>query len=422
MAIPSESDLQTQIGNVVDILETFREYCGTNTPNFIGQQDDVVSSLESDYATPVLTGVSAFRGTLNSAMGQAGGMLTPLFTTYGQVIDAAETDTQAIISRLYQHFIDNSLSVKTRGFTYGAVSAGTNTGDGTIYRLNTDENDLDIENVLPEGHTAECVADKYSGATGGEEVFEFRGSDPAIDSLKLNGSGLVSNLRAVTARDSLTGNSSFTFYSGTPAAPTNITDWTVGGNIANFQIDTTNYYRNDPSDGDAPASLMFETNDSVTQKFAVKNITLDPATPYSVHIYYNREVGTADGTLTLTFCGVTTSVVLGAQTGWNRLEIPLTGGNPWMNVFNTTTDNMQVKIELSGSTTGTLLVDDLIFVPWQNFGGLFYLPVGGPVKFLLEDSFTWTDTATESVLQRWFWRGLGRYLPHAAVPTWADPT
>jgi hypothetical protein len=424
VASPSLAEVETQISNVARIQDNLRQYCGTTaSTNFIDNQDTLVQSLETDYAGSVTGALDGMRAALNSAVISGASVMNPLFTTMGQVIDAPETDTQAIITRLYTYMIDNAYAVTSRGFTFGTPAAGgSNSGDGSITRLTVDENGLDIENTTPELEKAEIVADQFSGSQEGEQVFQFIGSDPAIDQLKIAGSGRVQNIRCVTSRDSVIGNASFTNYQGTTAVPTSITDWTVG-TIADVEIDTTNFYVADPSDGGVPAALKFTGNTDVAQAFTVRNVTLDPFIPYKAHIWYNREVGTGDGTLTFTFCGVSASVVLAAQTGWNKLEITV-GQNCWFKNFNTSAADMQVKVELSGNTTGSVLVDSVIACPFSSFDGLYYLCEGGQTPFLVDDSFSWTDSATEAILQRFFWINFGRYLPHATggSVTWADPT
>lgn len=422
MSSPSRAEVETQISNVVKILDEFRLYAGVNSDNFLAEEDTLVQSLETDYAPELMSAVAGFRSSLVGAINSGASMMSPLFMQMGKVIDAPETDIQTILTRFYEYMNDNTLAVKSRGFTFGSVSAaGGNVGGGTIKRLTSDENAYDIENCTPEGKKAECVSDANSGANKHEEVFQFLGSDAEKDSLKITGSGITSQLRAVSARDSVTGNSSFTRYTGTTVAPTAINDWDVGASIANFQIDTSNYYRTDPSDGGSPASLVFETDDYVSQAFTVRNININPAVPYYCSIAYNRQVGSGDGDLTLTCGDQTATVALSAQTGWNLLEIAI-GTKSWLKTFNA--ESPGVKIELASNTTGTVLVDDLIFTPFQRFDGLWYLPLGDATPFLRLDEFSWTDSATESILQLWFWKALGRYLPHATGGsiTWADPT
>ena len=423
MSSPTQAEVETQISNVVRILDNFRIYAGvTGSTNFLDNLDTFTQSLETSYAAEATAAMQGFRSSLVSAINGGGGMIAPLLSQMAQVIDCPETGTQEIITRLYDYMVDNSQAVTSRGFTYGSVTmGGGNVGTGTIKRLTTDADGYDIENATPEVKVANCIRDAHSGAIRNEEVFQFLGSDANRDNLLISGSGAVSTINAVSARNSLPGNPSWTLYSGTTSVPTALSDWTVGSNIANFEIDTTNYYRDDPGDGGTPASLKIKADDSVTQAWTVRNITLRPNTPYYCAVAYNRQVGAGDGTLTLTCGDQTASVVLSAQTGWNLLEITQ-GVKSWLKTMNATTPVM--KVELASRTTGSVLVDDLIFAPYVAFDGLWYLPLGGATPFLRDDTGTWTDSATEAILQRWFWQALGRYLPHATggSVTWADPT
>jgi hypothetical protein len=421
---PTQTEVETQISNVARIQDNLRQYAGTTaSTNFISNEDTLIQSLEGDYTGNLMTAMDGMRGALNGCIISGASVMNPLFTTMGQVINAPETDTQSIITRLYQFMIDNSQAVTSRGFTFGTPAAGgSNVGDGSLIRLTADENGLAIENTTPEAKEAKVVADQFSGTQEGEQVFQFIGSEPNKDQLLIQGSGKISNLRATTSRDSVIGNASFTNFQGTAAVPTSLTDWTVG-TIADVELDTTNFYVPDPSDGGNTAALKFTGNTTVTQAFTVRNVTLDPYMPYKAHLWYNRQVGTGDGTITFTFCGVSASVVLAAQTGWNKLEIAI-GTDCWFKNFNTGVDDMKVEIELSGNTTGTVLVDTVMCMPWQSFDGEYYFIEDGQTEFLFDDVYTWTDSATEAILQRFFWINFGRYLPHATggSVTWADPT
>lgn len=403
------------------ILNNLLQYAGvTALTNFLWTEDQVTENLETNYGPELLAAVQGFRSNLNSAMESAGSMMIPNFTDLGAAIDAPEKNIQSIFTRLYTQMADASLAVQTRDITYGAVAAGgSNVGTGTIFRLNADERAFDIENCTTEAKEAECVADAHSGASLQEEVFSINGSDSERDRLKITGSGAISSIRSMSARDSLLGNASFTNFSGTLAVPTAITSWTPSA-IADFEVDQTDFYRTDPSDGGNSASLKFKDNASVEQLWTVRNITLNPGVPYWCCLAFNRQVGTCDGTLTLTFGDQTVSVVLAAQTGWNILQIPA-GAQNWMRTFNSSAPTL--KIELTLRTTGTLLIDDVMFTPFQLFDGLWYHCQGATTAFLLEDEFSWTDTEVGSINQYWFYRTFGRYLPHGTggAVTWVDP-
>ena len=428
MAAPTQAEVETQISNVIRLWQNFRNYASvTASTNFIDNEDTLVQSLEGEYIPELMGGIARFRSTLAAAMGLPGSAIAPLLSEMGRVINAPERGTMAIFSRLYDFMADNSQAVTSRVFTFGTITAdGSNVGDGVINRLTTDARGYGIENCTAEAKEMMVIADQYSGATEYEELFQFTGSDAEKDNLRVTGSGLVSAIRAVSAADSLTGNSSWTNFAGTTAVPTSITDWTPGADIANFEIDQTNFYRGDPDDGDTPASLKFTANDYVEQKFSVRNVTLSPSVPYWCSIAYNRQVGSGDGDLTLWMGDQYKTVTLASETGWNLLSIDL-GTSNWLRTFNSS--DPSIKINLASNTTGTVLVDDLIFTPMQPFDGTFWLPVGGPVNFLYVpgtgDKFTVTDTeAGTAILQYWMWRAYGSYLPHATggSVTWADPT
>jgi hypothetical protein len=213
-------------------------------------------------------------------------------------------------------------------------------------------------------------------------------------------------------------NPSFSQYTGTAAVPTDLTGWVVTS-LANILVDTANYYRD--FDGDTvPAALQFKTNNKIVQNFNVQNLKLEPYTPYYCQIAFNRQIGTCDGTLTLRLGNTSVNVVLAAQAGWNILRIPI-GQYNWL--FNFNKEDPTFEVELSGRTAGTLLIDDLIFGPYQFFDGCYYAPVGGATPWLLDDIFTFLDTETGAKIQECIRQLYGLFLPHSTGGgiTWADP-
>jgi hypothetical protein len=432
MASPTEAEIKTQVQAVIRIWEQFRKFVATHTAagsttdvgaNYLAMEDTLFQSLESNYVPDIVNGIRGFRGTLNSAIQQAASATTPLWIEYAKQIStgAPETDIQSALTRIYDHYAANSKRVTSRQFTFGSVTAGgSNAGTGTINRLTKDERNFDIENTTADIKTLNCISDASSGADQHEEVFEILGAAPEPDLLKITGSGKRGTVRALSARDSLLSNSSFSSRTGTDVAPTAITDWTVTTDIANFQLDATNYYRGFPGDS-TPRAVLFETNDKLTQAFTVRNIQLNPNTPIYAQLAYNRQVFAGDGTLTFTVGNVSANVVLAAQTGWNILRIAI-GQNNWHRQIDK--QNPVVSIELSGNTTGDVLVDDVIVAPYTPFDGLWYAAVGGATPFLRNDTFSFTDTEVGAILQHWLWRSYGRYLPHSTggSVTFSEPS
>lgn len=425
MPTPSEAELQAQIGYAVKLLNETLKYGSANTPNVVGMVDTLVQAMETDYSSEVSAGVQALRSSIAAAAspGTARRILDPYLRDYARLRDFPDTDPFAILDRLYDDFIARSKTVQKRAFTFGSVSAGGgNVGTGTVLRMTKDRNALDIENASPDVWTALCVADEFSGGRKHEEVFEVRGGDASRDRLEQLGTGTLLRVPGISGRDSqqLVRNPSFDQLDGSLiTAPDSIPGWTVAGAVGNLELWESNYYRGFEGDGGTQRSLLFETNESISQALSVRRAQFDPRRPYVCQIAYNREVGSGDGTLTLTLGAVSKAVVLAAQTGWNILKIDL-DDDGWYDKFGETA--LDLTIALASRTTGTLLVDDLILAPMANVGGTFAAIVGGATPFLRDDTFTWTDTVTEAILQRWFVRAYSKYLPHAtSSPTWAEP-
>jgi len=425
MASPTRGELETQLSNIFRVLDEFRRYAHVNAENYLGHEDTLTQSLEGDvpFARDVLDGLASFRESLASAIVLGESMTTPILRAYMRLIQEPETEPQEMITRIYQYMVDNSLSVNSRSITFGAVSAGgSNVGDGTINRLTVDENNEPIENVHVELKTFRCIQDEHSGANEHEEVFEVRGETREPDDLFVSGSGLISTIRSWSARDSLLSNPSFSSVTLSGTSITTLTDWTVSGS-GNLTTATgaANIYRDFVGD-DTPRSLQFDDNERISQNLNVNNITLQPNVPYYLQLAYNRAVGSGDGNLVLRFGSQSVTVALSAQAGWNILRIAI-DQNQWFDNFNE--EDIDVEIELNSRTTGTLLVDDVILVPYEQLDGAWYCMVGGATPFLREDTFTYTDTeGTYAIIQNWFARIYGRHLPSddGGSETWSDPS
>lgn len=420
MGAPTEADIQDQIGKVCKIYDEMRKFGHVNSPNMLQMEGDLIAAIEGDYSPETLSGWSTVRASYAALMEQAATSLTPLLRTYAQNIGTPETDAQSILTRLFRHFTDNSLTVETRDFTFGTITAGgSNVGNGTVNRLTTDENGDDIENQTADAKTVECIGDEHSGASvEGEERFNVRGTTALRDRIEIAGSGLSAEIRAITARDSrqLLQNPSFDQFEGTVTVPTAVTGWTPTSDIGNFQLNTTTY--RDPFNLTTPYSLQIDTNDTLSQNFSVKRAQFNPSVPMYLQIAYNRAAGSGDGTLTLHLGSQSTAVVLAAETGWNVLRIAL-GTKNWFKNWNQ--EDPTVAIQLSGNSSGYVLVDDIVFFPMSLFDGAWYSVVGGSTPFLKDDIFTWTDSEVGSIIQVWLHRIFQRYLPHSGSPSWSDP-
>lgn len=435
MASQTEAQVKTEISDRCAVLQELSKFCGINASgnisNYVAREETAQDDPAGDYTVQSNQAMkSGIRGPLAGAVGSptALSVLGPLFLNYA-LVDATvpETDPSAAFLRIRRRYVLNNFSVKSRNITYGSFSAASNIGSGVINRLTVDEDGFDLENCHVEAKAAECIADSAQGGTAPhEEKFQFRGATKKIDQLQITGSGWLSEVSAVSARNNpFNNNPSWDSLDGSSITSlTSLPGWTVGAEgISNYNLDRTNYYRDFQGAVD-PAALKFLNNGSVEQLFSASNVSVVQNQPYYTQIAFNREVGACNGTLWLSVGSASVSVNLTSQTGWNILRLPLTR-NCWPKNFANSTAP-KVKIVLTGRTTGTLLIDDFIFAPMAFVDGTYALPVGGATKFVANshDRFTVTDTfvGSDSVNQQWFWRAFGLVLPGNKVggETWTD--
>jgi hypothetical protein len=430
--LPSESQLQTVWSNLVAKFEAVRTFALTNSPNYVTLDNSLSDSLYPDHATAMTAAMAAARSRLNAMLGTPAAVseFGPLLTTYARVLGVPEVNAQGIIDEIVRHFAANGYTVKSRGITFGSVSAGgSNVGTGTVHRLTVDEYGGNIEAVYAEAKTVRCIRDEHSGAQKHEEVFELRGTALLKDDLENTNSGFVGQARAMSglSTSAYLSNPSFDSISGgTDAAPTGITGWDAD-TIADFQVtrNAGEYYR-DYVGATSPGALMFEANNGIEQELSTRAVTWDPKVPLYCQCAVQR-VASCDGTLTLSLGGVSKAVTMSTLTNgaWNILRLDL-DADAWYKNWNGET--LKLRIALASRTTGTCNVDDVIFQPMTRFGsqvnGTWVAVVGSPTPFLRDDVFTFSDTdGGTGKIQRWVFRAFGRYLPAtSATPTWADPS
>lgn len=412
MASPSESEIIALFQAIVHLEEETREFAEDDAVNALLLIDTIEQSLETDFAGQITTALDSYRGDVSASLTRSSALLTPLLRTWAKFIDVPERDAQGMLDRLYDHFIDTGQRIASRIFVFGAaVAGGSNAGDGVLNRLAENEDGLCIENAHSETKTVVCTSDQTSGADKHEEIFEIRGGAAGKDALEVSGSGRTTEIKALSARDSILGNPSFSRFSGTIAALTALTDWTPTTALSNFTLDETNFYRDFVGDT-TPRSVIFGANDTLSQAMSVRRRSLSPGVPYFFQVAYNREIAGADGTLTISLGTQSVSVALAAQTGWNILVLPV-DKNLFYKNFNE--QDLDVSIQVSGGATFGLRVDDVILAPMTQVDGTWWALVGGATPFLRDDEFASTDSesSTYGVIQRWLWRSFGRYLPQA---------
>lgn len=451
MSNPSRATLQTAWANVLKLIDEARRYGGgsssslpsPNATNWVTLQNTLETALAGDFLDELENGVQQARANLASIIspGLSAAMQRPFLKQYCKSVIGRTnlSDDATMWQEMYKYFIDNSLRVQSRAFTFGTPAAGTNTGNGQILRLTKDRYNFDIENGYVDSKRAICILDENTGTGRGQEVFELKGQATARDELERSGSGLTGTLTGLTPDDSLLNNPAFRIFGGTAGtdAPTSLDGWTstdiTGASLAysfsNYGILQTSgsTYRNIPSDGSTgtAGNLQMKVSSRITQKLTVRGTELNNDTPYLLVVVWNAALGSANGTLNLRMGSLTTTVTLTGQANWNVSTVPNPlGQGCWYRNF--AQADLQIQIEFI-RTSGTLNVAEVMLVPGTQFDGSWYwaLPATASAytQWRVLDSYTWPDIATgNAVLQSHFHRAFGIYLPHSngSSITWAQ--
>ena len=445
---PTETEIQTQWANAIDVIETLRAQFDDTIAGASGKLDTLMQALEGEYLPSELTNyAAATRNSMSDLVspGIANSIITPVLYEYARILaaDAAggfgsSYRTPADIFRaLYEWFVATSETVQSRAITFdtSVTAGGSNVGNGALSRLTVDENTFDLEACHVEKKQFRCRTDQNSGAEENAEVFEMSGTAASFDSLLRSafGSGesartaLVSRHAGTGTGGSLLTNSSFSQFTAT-ATPA-FTAWTESAGGDYVAQDTTNYYRTYPN-AQTDASLKITGGSgTVTLKQTLANMRIrrvDPNTPYFLRVMVNKTIGSASGgTFTIRLGSIavdTTIAAMGAN--WQEIIIPL-DTSCWFRIFNE--DPFDIEIEWASSSSGYLLVDDVLFTPFDLIDGTWWVLRGNAAShtpWLVDDLLTVTDTGgapATGKIQWWlFVAGFG-YLPSSDSPTFADP-
>lgn len=444
----TEAEIQTQWKDAIDVLETLRAHVdGTICPSG-GKLDTLFQALEGTYLPSDLTRFgqvirSGLSNLISPTVAQA--VINPVLYEYAQILAADASGgygssyrTPADIFRaLYEWFVSSSATVQSRTITYdtSVTAGGSNVGNGALGRLTVDENGFNLEACNVEKKQFRCRADQNTGASKNAEVFELSGTAASPDNClrssygsgDVNRSALVSLNAGTGPGGSLLTNSSFSTYNA--SATPKFAGWTETNGGSKLAQDTSNYYRTFPN-ASTDASLKITgdgTHVTITQTLsAMRTRTIDPNTPYVLRVMLNKTVGTAvGGTVTISMGGTSKAITIASLgAGWQELIIDF-DANCWPRVFGQA--DLSVVIDWTSSSSGYLLVDDVIFAPWTKIDGTFWHIRGNAAThtpWLVDDVLTVTDTGgapATGKLQWWlFVAGYG-YLPSSGTPTVADP-
>jgi hypothetical protein len=445
----SEVNLRVAISYIASLYDEFR-ILSAGSPNFSKGSAEVtpltLSQWQTQYINPIFAtsdwgdketaALESSRQVIAAFLNTAPNVYRWLLRDYGQIVSAPETDTPRIFGRVYDDWVTNTKRIASRGFTFGASSAGgSNAGNGVVVRLNLDRNGFVLENQTADAKNSKCLFDSNNGASRWEEVFEIRGAVAAKDNLTITGSGKVGSITAISARTSANLVKNPSFSSTTPSGPstslTSIANWTSNVTIGHTYYDSiggtgvNGYYRDFVGDT-VPLALRWNAggDSTLSQNLETNRTAFSFDVPYLVQIAWRRKAS-ATGTLTFSLGSKSVSVDIstGSNDVWNTLRF--TGTACWFQNFDQA--GLSISVATTSLAVGQVDVDDILVAPMTAFDGSWYAYVGtpatgNPAQWLVNDTFSWTDSELGEgygIIQKMFcWRGFGRYLP--AVP--AAPT
>lgn len=431
MASPTFNEAMDQLAKAIHLLETLREMAQVGASSWLTLEGQFIEALEADAPEirDAVTSVVNLRSRIDAALRSGPAVIEPHLRTLAKVIDSPASTTAALMTDIRKHMLAAvpTQRIASRQFTRGVWvpnAAPPNIGDGVAHRLLFDEDGQKIESTHATTLTLEVAQDQNSGTQAGAEVLEIRGGDRPRDALELEALGKGSSLAptritARTADDSPLTNPSFADFSGTAAVPTAITGWTPVSNIANFEIDRTNFYRAAPSET-TPGALKIKASDTLGQVLSIFGGAFNPDIPIFAQVAINASVGGASGTFNFHVGLATNTIPIDPVTfpaGWNRI-VHLIGTLSWLRSINKVPFDVRLQFI---RTAGTLLVDDLILTQFDPYDGAWIVAVGGGTAWRLKDKGTFADSEIGSVIQRWLWRAGFGYLPSAPPGTVTVP-
>lgn len=424
----TEAEVQAILRAAVDALEDGRAF---GDSDLLTNIDAVVQLAEGDFAAQLLSALEGYRGRFSQFLSTDSDILTWIVRLYGRVMASPQTETDALLRELYDWFVTNNITVKSRGFSLATPSAnGSNVGNGTLYRLTVDENGYTFENGRPDAKRAEIINDAFSGTQLHEEILELRGAYPSRDLLEREiGSGLILPITALHHRNAGTlTNAGFEQYTsstavsaGSPQVLTALSGWEkVSGTWPTGQTDT-------PAKtlaGDVlPIAIRATADFKIRQKFSTNLVQVDQSRPYLTGVWMKKNGSTTgSGILALESSATSTatqSVTKDLSTltlnTWEFVPIAL-GTGSWFKNFNT--DNLSLSLAVTSLGVSTADFDGVVFAPGTFFDGSWYWFIGGYTPSRRRDYWTWTDSdGGAGKVQRHVVRAFGRMLPHTANAT-----
>jgi hypothetical protein len=321
-------------------------------------------------------------------------------------------------------------TIRYRNYTYGSVAdVGTPVGSGAVNRCIKDihGNSIEVGHYSGCKTLIECTADKnVSGVNVGEETFQIYSADRGgVDNIDF-GDGPTGGMTQSATRAQSSGavllNPSFTTATGSDGVDRAFGNWEVSSGV-NFGQDSTNFFQNDPGVSTG-AACKFLTNASITQFIRPPSGTSSSRlntnrVPYFLIVRFRRDA--ADGTLTIRLGTQTEAITLNSYSDvtWHEVALGVYDEKGYYDNFKEDYNNqgVRVSIEVSGLTTGTVNVDDIILRQAFQWDGKYYLITSGQDDFLVGDTYTVDDSVVANTgrIQTTMGRLYGVTLPHASA-------
>lgn len=346
----------------------------------------------------------------------------------------SNTFTRAIWDSVMEYMIENDIYVDTRGITFDSsgtittLGGGAGTGNGVVYRAQTDKRGQTIEGVWLGDVRIICNTTK-TGSEIGSETFRME-MDQALDifSPEISGEGAGSREQGTLSNHNGDDNNlqaaSFEIGTAADADPSTLGNWlsTITINGTNYEIveDGHHYSATERTLGKA-LCLKIKAAGSIYQD--IKSVSYD--VPYFWGFYAKKtasqtgtikaEVGTNDSASVdiSTLSTSTWTAVVPSDDKYLWMENSLADSG-------TTPPRFKITTASLGGGTG-VLADGAWFRRMTLYNGTYWQMTQGTTPWKKNDVITFTDVlaGSDSEIQRQFFfaYGEGYYLPSRAAGT-----
>lgn len=349
-------------------------------------------------------------------------------------IAAISSDLGEVLSKLIEQMTADSESVNASSTVIGTVTAnGGNEGDGTVLVTTLLDRatspgtragvsfpshhlygDLESELTVTETMAVRCTADSFAdGQTEGAESFSWEGgiADSQHGVETTEGSGNIGGIQAIHGQVAqfLT-NADFELFTTTDTPD----GWTLdaGAVTTNIKEATgSNAYH-----GDSGLNFLGDgatTDIKISQAIAAASLTAGKRYCVTCRVKADASVTNGDLTIQLEGTGYTAGSGEKISIAAGSLPTSWTLASFFVLLPEELPSDLALAILWDDTPTSAknVYIDDIGFGPVNYGGGLGIVAVRGASPFVREDRFTFTVTATEGVVQKFFRRVFGVQLP-----------